>query len=88
MATVSNRSTRCTAHATGFARCPALRNFAFVKDEPSHVQAFELPNSRRAYERLGSPWKIVLPKTWAALLQLVDENDRASDQAAGRGVCW
>jgi hypothetical protein len=37
----------------------ALRNFAFVNDEPWHVQAFELPNSRRAYEKLGSPWKTV-----------------------------
>jgi hypothetical protein len=35
----------------------ALKNFAFVNDEPWHVQAFELPNSRRAYEKLGSPWK-------------------------------
>jgi hypothetical protein len=37
----------------------ALKNFAFVNDEPWHVQAFELPNSRSAYEKLGSPWRIV-----------------------------
>jgi hypothetical protein len=35
----------------------ALRNFAFVNDEPWHVQPFELPNSRRDYEKMGSPWK-------------------------------
>jgi hypothetical protein len=39
----------------------ALKNFAFVNDEPWHVQAFELPNSRRAYEKLGSPWKAGVP---------------------------
>lgn len=46
----------------------ALRNFAFVNDEPWHVQAFELPNSRRAYEKLGSPWKTVtaVPVTTSA----------------------
>lgn len=35
----------------------ALKHFAWVNDEPWHVQPFELPNSRRQYERDGAPWK-------------------------------
>jgi hypothetical protein len=35
----------------------ALKHFAFVNDEPWHVQPFELPNSRSQYESAGSPWK-------------------------------
>src|SRR5262245_12928542 len=35
----------------------ALKHFAFVNDEPWHVQPFELPNSRAQYEQAGSPWK-------------------------------
>ena len=35
----------------------SLKHFAFVNDEPWHVQPFELPNSRREYERSGKPWK-------------------------------
>jgi hypothetical protein len=35
----------------------ALKHFAFVNDEPWHVQPFELPNSRSDYEQIGSPWK-------------------------------
>ncbi len=35
----------------------ALKHFAFVNDEPWHVQPFELPNSRSQYEQAGSPWK-------------------------------
>jgi hypothetical protein len=31
----------------------ALRNFAFVNDEPWHVQPFELPKSRADYEKMG-----------------------------------
>jgi len=33
-----------------------LKNFSSVNDEPWHVQASELPNSRHEYEKLGSPW--------------------------------
>ena len=42
----------------------ALKHFAWVNDEPWHVQPFELPNSRRQYERDGAPWKeetVVVP---------------------------
>jgi hypothetical protein len=42
----------------------ALKHFAWVNDEPWHVQPFELPNSRRQYEKDGSPWgdaSIVVP---------------------------
>ena len=35
----------------------ALKHFAFVNNEPWHVQPFELPNSRREYERAGKPWQ-------------------------------
>jgi hypothetical protein len=35
----------------------ALKHFAFVNDEPWHVQPSELPNSRAQYEQAGSPWK-------------------------------
>jgi hypothetical protein len=35
----------------------ALKHFAWVNDEPWHVQPFELPNSRRQYEKDGAPWK-------------------------------
>ena len=36
----------------------SLKHFAWVNNEPWHVQPFELPNSRAQYERAGSPWKI------------------------------
>lgn len=39
----------------------ALNNFAFVNNEPWHVQPFELPNSRSQYELAGSPWKTRSP---------------------------
>jgi putative peptidoglycan binding protein/D-alanyl-D-alanine carboxypeptidase-like protein len=35
----------------------ALKHFAWVNDEPWHIQPFELPNSRRQYEKDGAPWK-------------------------------
>ena len=41
----------------------ALKHFAFVNNEPWHVQPFELPNSRRDYERSGKPWKSGMPAT-------------------------
>jgi hypothetical protein len=41
----------------------ALNHFARVNDEPWHVQPFELPNSRRQYEQIGSPWKGTTPAT-------------------------
>ena len=40
----------------------ALKHFAFVNNEPWHVQPFELPNSRRDYERSGQPWKSGMPQ--------------------------
>jgi hypothetical protein len=40
----------------------ALKHFAFVNNEPWHVQPFELPNSRRDYERSGQPWKSGIPQ--------------------------
>ena len=45
-------------HAWVVANCSrfALRHFAFVNDEPWHVQPFELPTSRFMYEQAGSPW--------------------------------
>ncbi len=45
-------------HAWVVANCSrfALRDFAFVNDEPWHVQPFELPTSRFMYEQAGSPW--------------------------------
>lgn len=39
----------------------SLNNFAFVNNEPWHVQPFELPNSRSQYELAGSPWKARKP---------------------------
>ena len=39
----------------------ALKHFAFVNDEPWHVQPFELSNSRREYERAGKPWQSGMP---------------------------
>lgn len=33
-----------------------LKTFAQVNNEPWHVQAAELPNSRREYEESGAPW--------------------------------
>ena len=39
----------------------ALKHFAFVNNEPWHVQPFELPNSRREYERAGKPWQSGMP---------------------------
>jgi Putative peptidoglycan binding domain/D-alanyl-D-alanine carboxypeptidase len=41
----------------------ALKHFAWVNNEPWHVQPFELPNSRRQYEKDGAPWNttIVVP---------------------------
>lgn len=33
-----------------------LKTFADVNNEPWHVQPAELPNSRRQYEKAGSPW--------------------------------
>ena len=55
----------------------ALKTFAFVNDEPWHVQPFELPNSRRDYEKIGSPWKA---KTAAAPTTTATADAGAGDQ--------
>jgi hypothetical protein len=64
----------------------ALRNFAFVNDEPWHVQPFELPKSRADYEKMGSPWKTSAAAATASSADAGDSDDDAIPPTVAPGM--
>ncbi len=65
----------------------ALKHFAFVNNEPWHVQPFELPNSRRDYERSGQPWKYGMPATGRAAATCSRNSRSSSSRRRRRSPC-